>query len=123
MRGVVIYGWLTAKQREKPVRMSQFVPLCSVAETPKEGEVCEVAAVGRVFCVGRVDGELVVMDNVCPHRGGPLGQGLIENGHVVCPWHAWAFSAKTGCASHNPNACVRRYGVRVDGDSVEVDLE
>ena len=103
--------------------MSQLVRLCSVTETPNEGEVCEIAAAGRVFCIARVDGEVVVMDNVCPHRGGPLGQGLIENGHVVCPWHAWAFNVKTGCASHNPKACVRRYGVRVVDEMVEVDLE
>jgi len=109
--------------REIAVPMSQMVRLCSVTETPNEGEVCEIAAAGRVFCVARVDGEVVVMDNVCPHRGGPLGQGLIENGHVVCPWHAWAFNAKTGCASHNSKACVRRYEVQVEGDAVLVDVE
>lgn len=102
--------------------MSQFVPLCSVTDAPKEGEVCEISAAGRVFCVSRVNGELSVMDNVCPHRGGPLGQGLIEDGHIVCPWHAWAFNAKTGCASNNPNACVRRYAVRMEGESVLVDV-
>lgn len=102
--------------------MPQFVPLCHETETPQEGDICEMAASGHVFCVARVEGELVVMDNVCPHRGGPLGQGLIENGHVVCPWHAWAINAKTGCASHNPNACVRRYAVRVEEEMVLVDL-
>lgn len=103
--------------------MPQFVPLCRVTETPQEGEVCEISAADRVFCVARMHGELTVMDNGCPHRGGPLGQGLIEDGRIVCPWHAWAFDAKTGCASHNPKACVRRYPVRVEGEAVLVDIE
>lgn len=103
--------------------MPQFVALCQVSDTPQEGEVCEVSAANRVFCVARVNGELVVMDNVCPHRGGPLGQGLVENGNVVCPWHAWAFDAKTGCATHDPKECVRRYAVRMEGDIVRVEID
>lgn len=103
--------------------MSQFVPLCYVTAAPKEGEVCEMAAAGRIFCVSHANGELIVMDNVCPHRGGPLGQGLIENGYVVCPWHAWAFNLKTGCASNNSSACARIYATRVENDVVLVDLE
>ena len=103
--------------------MSHFVPLCSVSETPRDGEVCEITAGDRVFCVGRVAGELFVMDNVCPHRGGPLGQGVIEKGHVVCPWHAWAFDGKTGCASHNSQACVRVYAIRIEGGIVQIELD
>lgn len=103
--------------------MSQFVPLCSVGEAPKEGEVCEIAAAGRVFCVSRVSGELVVMDNVCPHRGGPLGQGLIDGGRLVCPWHAWAFDVKTGQPSNNCKVCVRIFPTRIESDVVQVDLD
>ena len=103
--------------------MPQFVPLCRVTETPEEGEICEMPAAGRVFCVARVYGELSVMDNVCPHRGGPLGQGLVEDGRIVCPWHAWAFDAKTGCASHNPKACVRRYAARLEDEVVLVEVD
>lgn len=82
-----------------------------------------MTAGGRVLCVARVAGELVAMDNVCPHRGGPLGQGLVEDGRIVCPWHAWAFDAKTGCASHNRNACARIYSTRVEDDFVQVALD
>ena len=103
--------------------MPQYVPLCRESELPAEGEACEITASGRIFCVARVDGELVVMDNVCPHRGGPLGQGIIEQGLIVCPWHAWAFDAKTGCASHNPNACVRRYASLIEGETVMLQLD
>ena len=55
---------------------------------PGEGEVCEMVAIGRPFCVARVNGEIAVLDGICPHNEGPLGQGIVENGRVVCPWHA-----------------------------------
>ena len=46
------------------------------------------------------------MENVCLHRGRPLGQGTIEGGKVVCPWHGWQWNPHTGEAAHNPNAKV-----------------
>jgi nitrite reductase (NADH) small subunit len=68
--------------------------------------------------VANVNGEISAMDNICPHRQGPLGQGIIEGGKVVCPWHAWAFDVKTGAAVHNPSAHVQIYEVKIEGDDV-----
>lgn len=62
------------------------------------------------------------MDDVCPHRGGPLGQGIIEDGKIICPWHAWAFDVKTGIAVHTPNAKVEVYDVKIEGDDVLVKV-
>lgn len=87
--------------------MADLVRICAVSELPAEGEVCEMA--GGRLCVGRLNNEISVLDNECPHSGGPLGQGMIEDGRVVCPFHGWAFDLKDGTASHNPSACVRVY--------------
>jgi nitrite reductase (NADH) small subunit len=62
------------------------------------------------------------MDNVCPHRGGPLGQGLIEEGKLICPWHAWAIDLKTGEVTHSPQAKVETYEVKTEGDDVLAKL-
>ena len=62
------------------------------------------------------------MDNVCPHRGGPLGQGMIEGGKLICPWHAWAFDLKTGQAAHTAMAKVPVYEVKVEGEDVLAKL-
>jgi nitrite reductase (NADH) small subunit len=78
--------------------MSQFVRLCSASELPGEGEVSEFTAQGRAFCVAHVAGAVVVLDGVCPHEGGPLGEGIVEEGRVVCPWHAYAFDVSSGVA-------------------------
>jgi nitrite reductase (NADH) small subunit len=80
--------------------MPDLVRVCSESELPAEGKVCEMA--GGALCVARVGGEIVVLDNSCPHEQGPLGQGMIEDGRVVCPFHGWAIDVKTGAALEDP---------------------
>ena len=87
--------------------MAELVRVCAESELPKEGEVCEMA--GGHLCVARVGGVIAVLDNVCPHDEGPLGQGMVEDGRVVCPYHGWAFDVKSGAALHDPSAKVRIY--------------
>ena len=97
------------------MRMADLVRICSERELPAEGEVCEMA--GGRLCVARVGGEIAVLDNDCPHSGGPLGQGMVENGRVVCPYHGWAFDVKTGAALHAPGEKVRVFEAVVkDGE-------
>lgn len=102
--------------------MSERVLLCKVQELPAEGEAKEFALGSRMLCVARVNGELAALDNVCLHRGGPLGQGTIEGGKIVCPWHGWAFDPKTGEAGHSKLAKVQTFPISVEGDQVFVDL-
>lgn len=102
--------------------MSYFMRICGTGDLPPAGEAREIAVGERVLCVANDGGSISVMDNVCPHRGGPLGQGMIEEGKIICPWHAWAFDLKTGVAVHTPQAGVPVYEVRVEGEDVMVKL-
>ena len=97
--------------------MSELVRICSRSELPPEGEARELDYHGRLLCVARDRGRVILMDDVCPHRGGPLGQGLIEDGKLICPWHAWAFDLKTGKATHSQDR-VQIFEVEVKGDDV-----
>ena len=76
--------------------MPDFVRICSQSELPGTGEVREFTAGGRAFCVANLNGTISVLEGVCPHEGGPLGEGSIEEGRVVCPWHGYAFDLQTG---------------------------
>lgn len=89
---------------------------------PPPGEAREVACGDRLLCIANCNGTISAMNNVCPHRGGPLGQGIIEDGKIICPWHAWAFDVKTGIAVHTPNAKVEVYDVKIEADDVLVKL-
>lgn len=51
---------------------------------------------GRSYAVFERDGSLVVVDALCPHRRGPLIEGLIRDGAIVCPWHGYAYDLSTG---------------------------
>src|SRR5205085_9194244 len=98
----------------------QFIRACSKADLPAPGEAKEIPVAGRIVCIANVDGTVSAIDNVCLHRGGPIGQGVIENGKVVCPWHAWQWDPKTGEAAHNAAARVAVYPIKIEGDDVYV---
>jgi len=98
--------------------VAQWVRLCGVGEAPAEGQVMEAGDV----CLARVDGQLSALDNWCPHRRGPLGQGWIEGKAVVCPWHSWTFDLATGEAEFPVNERVKVFPVRIYGTDVLVDV-
>ncbi len=60
------------------------------------GYVTSVIAGGRAVCLARVERGLGALDNRCPHQGGPLGEGTIEDGWLICPWHGYEYDPITG---------------------------
>lgn len=94
------------------------VRIGSIADLPAEGHAKEFLCDGKGVCVARVDGQLAALDNVCPHRGGPLSDGVIMDGKLVCPWHGWQFDPKTGQSVQVPDTAVDRYEISVEGEDV-----
>jgi nitrite reductase/ring-hydroxylating ferredoxin subunit len=66
---------------------------------------------GHVYAVFELDGETVVTDNACPHNGGPLSEGRVRDGAVVCPWHWFRFDLRTGECLTSARYALRRYQV------------
>jgi nitrite reductase (NADH) small subunit len=97
-----------------------WVRICGVGELPPEGSVTEVEVGGGKLCVAKLHGKVAVLDNTCTHRGGPLGQGYIAEGNVICPWHAYGFNLVTGACANDPEERVRVFEVNVSGDDVLV---
>lgn len=102
--------------------MENWVRVCGLAEAPAEGQVAEAEVNGVQVCLARFGGRLSAVDNLCPHRQGPMGQGWLEGGAVVCPWHSWAFSLETGEADYPVGERIRIFGLKVEDDAVLVDL-
>ena len=93
------------------------------SELPERGRVKEFMASGRMLCVANVEDNIYATDNACLHWGGPLGQGRIEDGKIVCPWHRWRFDPRTG---EGPARCSSRltlYKVIMEGEDVCVELQ
>jgi nitrite reductase (NADH) small subunit len=102
--------------------MGEWVRLCSHAELPAEGEAKEFSVAGKTLCVATLGGKPLALDNVCPHRGGPLAEGTIEAGKVVCPWHQWEFDLATGVSTHSQEAKVATYALQQKGEDVFVEI-
>ncbi len=102
--------------------MAGFTKVASVSEIP-EGTGRAVEAGGVRIALFHVDGTFHAIDGTCPHRGGPLGEGVLSGRVVTCPWHFWRFDVCTGSAPDVPETRLRTYKVRIDGDDVLVDPE
>ena len=61
-----------------------------------EGRVIPKAVGVHTVCMTHFEGEYAALLNKCPHQGGPLGEGSIENGMLRCPWHAWTYDLSGG---------------------------
>ncbi|MGH9580435.1 MAG: Rieske (2Fe-2S) protein, partial [Terriglobales bacterium] len=71
--------------------MAEFVKIGTKSDLPGNDEAREFPCGERTICIANVEGNLAAMDNVCLHRGGPLGQGVIADGKLICPWHGWMY--------------------------------
>lgn len=102
--------------------MPNFVRVASVNDL-KPGENKVVNANGTEVALFNVDGEFFAINNTCLHRGGPLGEGMLEGDIVACPWHGWRYNVKTGQNAMMPTAKVQTYQVKVEGNDVMIAPE
>ena len=66
------------------------------SEAIQDNRVMTVLVGHKEICLSRFEGRICALDNHCPHQGGPLGEGSIENGTLRCPWHGWDYHPCTG---------------------------
>lgn len=67
--------------------------------------------------------EIHAVANKCPHKGGPLGEGRVQEGVIVCPGHEWRFELKTGNSMQNPEMRVQAFPVRVKDEKIYVGFK
>ena len=97
-----------------------FVRTVKVAEVPA-GTIRELQVEGKAVALANVGGKIFAINNTCLHRGGPLGQGVMDGNVVTCPWHGWQYDVTTGKISQNPTVGVDCYKVEVRGEDIFVD--
>jgi nitrite reductase/ring-hydroxylating ferredoxin subunit len=102
--------------------MAGFVRAIDVSELPP-GRCAEVSIEGKPVALYNVDGQVYATSNTCLHRGGPLGQGMLDGHVVLCPWHAWAWDVRTGENTANPTLKMPAYEVKLEGSAVFVKVE
>lgn len=102
--------------------MAEFTRICAQSELPAPGNVREFTANGRALCVANVEGSICVLDGTCPHEGGPLGEGEIDGGRVVCPWHGYAFDVRSGEAEGEPSLKAEVFEAKVEDGELRAKL-
>lgn len=96
-----------------------YVTVAQVDEIPPG--TCRTVEVDGIFlALCNVNGTFLAVDNTCPHAGGPLGEGSLEEEVLECPWHGWRFEVRTGQRPENPEISVACVEVRVQGKNVQV---
>jgi len=89
--------------------------LCEIAG--KEGAVVKIALI-------RTEAGLFALDDHCPHRSGPMSEGLVdaEGGAIACPWHQWSFDLATGACKNIPGQKIKTFQVVEKEGVVGIDL-
>jgi len=98
-----------------------FVLAAKAADVPA-GTIREFQVGGKAIALANVGGQFHAISNTCLHRGGPLGDGVLEGSVVTCPWHGWQYDVVTGKVGQNPSVGVEVYPIEVRGDEVFVDV-
>lgn len=103
--------------------MTEFHTVAKVGDIP-EGEGRPFHVDGTMVAVFNLGEAYYAINDFCPHMGASLAGGYVENGGVMCPWHAWRFSVKDGTWLDNPTGKVKTacYEVRVVNGEIQVNV-
>ena len=94
--------------------MNEWQRICGVDEIPRLGARVVRRAQGDVAVFRNADDEIFALDDRCPHKGGPLSQGIVHGRHVTCPLHSWKIGLADGSAAAPDEGCARRHAVKVE---------
>jgi nitrite reductase (NADH) small subunit/3-phenylpropionate/trans-cinnamate dioxygenase ferredoxin subunit len=103
-------------------RLKAVIHPCRVDEVADGASKLVRLPDGREVAVFRRDGRWFAFENLCPHKGGPLGQGQEKGGILTCPWHRFRFYLETGISVTNPDMHATAFEALVDGDKVAIIL-
>lgn len=95
--------------------------LASVQDIPEGKGIVVTLSNGFEIALFKVKGQIYALDNSCPHEGGPLGEGTLEECVVSCPWHGWEFDVTTGECLNMPFEEARKIGIKIVGDQIFLD--
>lgn len=101
---------------------TQWIDVCALDDIPSQGSRIVKTPKGCLALFRTTDNEVYALNDKCPHKGGPLSQGMVHGKFVTCPLHSWVFSLETGQAQGADDGKVKITPVRITDGRVELQL-
>ena len=98
--------------------MSIWIDIGALDDLPLRGSRCVQTPAGKIGVFRTADDRVFAIRNECPHKGGPLTEGIVHGHSVTCPLHNWVISLETGLAQGADEGAVETIPVKVEGDRV-----
>ena len=103
---------------------SEWIPICQVHDIPVLGARRVARSQGAAVALFRAaDDHVFALLDRCPHKGGPLSQGIVFGHHVACPLHNWTIGLADGCAKAPDEGCTTPFAVQVKDGEVSLDAQ
>jgi nitrite reductase (NADH) small subunit len=100
-----------------------WVKIGSLDDIPRRGARCVATPQGKIAIFRTGDDQVFAILDHCPHKGGPLSQGIVHGTSVTCPLHNWVISLETGKALGADEGAVPTIPVRIDDGELLISLE
>ncbi len=101
--------------------MSPYIDIGALDDIPRQGARLVKTAQGCIAVFRTADDRVFALSDRCPHRGGPLSEGIVHGDRVTCPLHNWVFDLNTGMAQGADEGAVATYAVRVEAGRILLD--
>ena len=101
---------------------NDWIEIGTVDDIPRQGSRVVKTAAGDIALFRTLDGEVFALQDKCPHKGGPLSQGIVSGKKVACPLHDWKINLDTGIAVAPDEGCAARFPVKVTDGKVSLSL-
>lgn len=108
---------MTAALAEKTAA-ADWKTICALEDIPRPGSRVVKSAAGDIAVFRTADDEVFALHDKCPHKGGPLSQGIVHGRHVSCPLHGWKIGLEDGHAAAPDTGCTRSFAVKVEDGRV-----
>ena len=93
--------------------MNDWIEIGRLEQVPLRGARCVNTPAGKIAVFRTAENQVYAIENRCPHKGGPLSEGIVHGGSVTCPLHNWVFDLATGEAQGADEGQVRTFAVNV----------
>ncbi|MFG1478928.1 nitrite reductase small subunit NirD [Xanthobacter sp. V4C-4] len=101
----------------------QWIAIGHIDDIPRRGARCVSTPRGRIAVFRAADDTVFALDDRCPHKSGPLAQGIVHGHSVTCPLHNWVIALDTGAAQGADEGQVRTWAVRNTAGSLFLSLD